>query len=337
MVNQLQYLEDYQIGQKGITPTRTVTEADIVNFACLTGDYSRVHMDRHYATDNIYGGRIAHGPLGASLVTGMLSLSAPHILGRGVPGAYFYRFDSNYRGAIKMGDTINVQWRVAEKVDDSTHEGFGLIKTAFQVVNQAETPVNDGTLTTLVRKKSAKDTELQLEPGDLWQVTEYVLDPEQICYAEDFPVGKGGETDGRTITETDIVNFAGLTGDYNPQYVDAEFAKGSMFGERIAHAMLVFTIAHGLWPRVWDRYRLPESKIAGHLNDSISFFAPVKIGDTIGYQHKILSTRVSKSKPEVGIITFGVQVINQRNEVVQEGSILNMIPSRAGLRMQSTA
>ncbi len=337
MSDQFRYLEDYQVGQKGVTHTRTVTETDIVNFGCLTADYSQTHMDRHYTADNIYGGRVAHGLLGSSLVTGMLSLYAPHILGRGVPGAYFYSFDANYQGAIKLGDTIKTQWHVAEKASDPAHEGFGLVKTAFQVVNQEEASVNDGTLTTLVRKESAKDAELQLEPGDPWQVTEFVPDPEQVYYAEDFPVGKGGETDGRTITETDIVNFAGLTGDYNPQHVDAEFARGSMFGERIAHGMLIFTIAIGLRSRDRARYPRPKSRIAGNLNNRVSFLAPVKIGDTIRCRYKILASRGSKSKPEVGLITYGFQVINQRNEVVQEGSTISMMPSRAGLRMQSTA
>lgn len=341
MSDQFRYFEDYQVDQKGITASgvgsRTVTEADIVNFACLTADYHRLHLDRHYTADNIYGGRVAFGLLGLSLVTGMLSLGAPHILGRGVPGAYFYGFDVNYRRAIKLGDTINIHWRVAEKVSDLTHEGFGLVKTAFQVVNQEGTSVYDGTLSTLVRKESAKGAELQLEPGDPWQLTEFVPEPEQFYYAEDFPVGKGGETDGRTITETDIVNFTGLTGDDNPQYVDAEFARGSMFGERIAPGMLVFTIAFGLWTRNQYRYKEPKNKIAGHLCDKATFFLPVKIGDTIRCRHKTAASRVSKSRPEAGIVTHELQIVNQRNEVVQEGSVLLMLPSRAGLRMQSTA
>ena len=119
MGKQFCYFEDYQVGQKGVTTARTVTEADVVNFACLTADYHRVHVDRHYITaDNIYGGRVAHGLLGSSLVTGMLSLNAPHIIGRGVPGAYFCGFNVNYREAIRLGDTIKTQWQVAEKASD---------------------------------------------------------------------------------------------------------------------------------------------------------------------------------------------------------------------------
>ncbi|MFC1962338.1 MaoC/PaaZ C-terminal domain-containing protein [Chloroflexota bacterium] len=193
MSEQFRYFEDYQVGQKGVTIPRTVTEAHIVNFACLTSDYSRGHMDRHYAANSrMHGERVAHGLLGCSLATGMLSLDAPHIVGRGVPGAYFYSYDTNHREAIKLDDTINIQWYVADKVNDTGHEGFGQVKTSFQVVHQEGISVYDGTLTTMVKKKSAKDAELQLKPGDPWQVTEFVPNPEQVYYVEDYPIGKGG-------------------------------------------------------------------------------------------------------------------------------------------------
>lgn len=301
------YFEDYQVGQKGITNTRTVTEADIVNFACLVADYADMHVDRHYAADSIHGERVAHGLLASSLVTGLLSWSAPHILGRGVPGAYLYGFGTDYRQAVKLGDTINVQWHVAEKANDTTHEGFGLVKTNFQVVNQEGISACNGTLTTLVRKESSEHAELQLKPGDPWQIEEFIPELEQVYCIEDLPVGKGGETDGRTITETDILSFAGLTGDYNPQYVDAEFAKRNMFGERIAHGMMICVVGTGLWVRGWDRHRPhPKPGIAGHLSDRATFLFPVKIGDTIRCRYKIMDARVSKSRPEAGLDIHGV-------------------------------
>lgn len=339
MSERFQYFEDYQVGLEGTTATRTVTEADVVNFACLTSDYSGIHMDRHATADNIYGGRVAHGLLGSSLVTGMLSFNAPHIVGRGVPGAYFYGFEANYRGGIKLGDTIRVQWRVAEKDNDPAHQGFGLVKTAFQLVDQEGISVYDGFLNTMVRKEADRDAELQLKPGDPWQVPEFIPDPDKVYYVEDYPIGEGRETEGRTITETDIVNFAGLTGDYNPQYVDAEFARESMFGERIAQGMLVFTIGHAYFTRDYghSQRRRPAiaSRIAGHLWDRATFLTPVKIGDTIRCRYKFAASRVSKSKPEVGLLTYDFQIVNQRNEVVQEGSTINMLPARTGLSRQA--
>lgn len=332
MSNPFRCLDDYQVGQKGVTATRTVTEADIVNFACLTEDYNLPHLDRHAMADSSYGARVAHGLLGSSLVTGMLSLRAPHIIGRGVPGAYFYSFDSNYRDGIRLGDTIRIKWQVSGKSNDSIHQDFGLVTTAFQLVNQAGVSIYDGTLGTLVRKV-ADDSVLQLTPVDPWQVTEFVADPEKVYYVEDYLLGEGGDTDGRTITETDIVNFAGLSGDYSPQFVDAQFAREGIFGMRVAHGLLIFSVIFGLWTSQGSAHRRGPpgngAMVAGHLNDRASFVGAVRIGDTIRCRYMTLATRASKTRPGIGLITTGLQAINQDNQVVLQGSTILMGVSRA--------
>ena len=334
MSDQFRCLDDYKVGQNGVTATRTVTEADIVNFACVSEDYSLPHLDRHAMTDSIYKSRVAHGLLGSSLVTGMLSLGAPHILGRGVPGAYFYNFDSNYRDGLRIEETIKIQWKIKDIGDAPDHRGHGLVTTAFQVVTQDGKAVYDGTLGALVRKDSNGDVDHQIKPGEPWKVTKFVPDPEKTYYAEDLPIGGGGDTDGRTITETDIVNFAGLTGDYNPQHVDAQFAGQGMFGERTAHGILIFDIIFGLWiSQRSARARAPstgQAMVAGHLNDRASFSAPVKIGDTIRCRYKTMETRASKSRPGIALITTGLQALNQNNESVLEGSTILMGTSREG-------
>ena len=332
MSNQFRCLEDYQIGLKGVTATRTVTEADIVNFACITEDYSLPHLDRHAMVDSVYGSRVAHGLLGSSLVTGMLSLRAPYIIGRGVPGAYFYNFSTNYRAGLNLGDTIRIQWEITDITDDQNYSGYGLITTAFQVVIQDGKPVYDGTLGTLVRQDAGGDAALQLVDGKPWEIKEFVPEPGKEYYAEDLPIGGGGDTDGRTITETDIVGFAGLTGDYSPRHVDAVFAGNGMFGERTAHGILIFDIIFGLWishsPAHPPRPSTGAAMVAGHLNDRASFIGPVRIGDTIRCRYKTLETRASKSRPGIGLITTGLQAINQNNEAVLEGSTILMGASR---------
>lgn len=322
----LRSFEDYHTGQQGEIPARTVTEADIVNFGCLTEDYNQPHMDAHAMETSMYGARVAHGLLGTSLVTGMLSLHAPHLIGRGVPGAYLAGFEANYRDGVRLGETIHVRWQVAKTAPSHT-QGFGLVTAAFEVVTHRGTPVYDGTFTSLVRMESAGDATLQLQPGTPWP--------------------DAGESNGRTITETDIVNFAGLTGDYDPRYVDAEFARDDIFGERVAPPLLVFCVAFGRWNSL--RFVPPDgppppppvaatapiqtdspaavdgdTMVAGHLNDKATFLAPVRIGDTIRCRFKPLAERPSRSRPGLTIITTGLQVINQRNEVVQEGSTIMM-------------
>ena len=156
---------------------------------------------------------------------------------------------------------------------------------------------------------------------------EISFDPEKIFALEDFQVGTGGTTSGRTFTEADIVNFAGLTGDYNPSYVDEQFAANSSLKGRIVPAMLVFTSAMGLWARdSWiTRVRCSDSAVdSGHLNDSSEFQRPVRIGDTIRVVYRIDDKRQSKSKPEHCLVSNGFQIINQHDEIVQLGKVLMM-------------
>jgi acyl dehydratase len=327
----IRFFEDYIVGQEGVTGERTVTEADVVNFACITGDYSLAHLNRHRMRDSIYGERVAHGLLGSSITIGLLSYDVPHLIGRGIPSSFIKSMNFNYRKGLTLGDTIKVQWHIAEKMEEAVLQGFGLIRISCQIVNQVGVAVYDGSVTTIVARKSALNNRLKPVPVmSSSRVNEFIPDPNKVYYAEDYPIGYGADTDGRTITETDIVNFAGLTGDYNPQYVDAEFAKRGIFGERYAPGMLIFSIAFGLWVTDWHKFRLPETKsaLAGHLNDRATFLSPVKIGDTIQCKWKILDNKLSRTRPEVGIVTFGLEVLNQKDQVVVDGSTAIMMGSK---------
>jgi 3-hydroxybutyryl-CoA dehydratase len=113
----------------------------------------------------------------------------------------------------------------------------------------------------------------------------------------------------RTITEAHIVNYAGLTGDMNPIHVDAEYAAQSMFGERIAHGMLVA----GLISAVLGTQLPGPNSI--YLGQELKFIAPVKIGDTI----TVLVT-VTEKRDDKGIIKLRTTASNQRGEMVIDGS-----------------
>lgn len=118
---------------------------------------------------------------------------------------------------------------------------------------------------------------------------------------------------GRTVTEADIVLFAGLSGDYNIIHTDAEFMKTSIFGERIAHGLLGLAIQSGLLTRAMQPYA--TIAFAGL---KWKFRNPVKIGDTIHVRGKVIG-KVESPKPDRGVITLARTVLNQRGEVVQEG------------------
>jgi len=335
MKSDFNYFEDFHIGQEGkaerpIT-ARTVTNADICNFAWTVADYNPDHLNQQHMLQSPDGKRVAHGLLGVCLVTGFLSLNSPQQLGRNIPGAYFYSFEVNYRDAIRMDDTISLNWQVAETSDAPEHQGYGRVKTAFQLLNQDARPIYDGAVVTLVRKKSAPDARLDLKPGTPWEpIPDFVPEPGKTYCVEDFPVGAGGETEGRTVTEADIVNFAGLTGDWDPAYVDADSAARGLFGQRIAHGMLVYSAAQGQWTRHYKKIPAAESALAGRAGDKGTFLRPVMLGDTIRCRYRTAATRVSRSKPEMGLVTIESQVVNQRNEVVVEMTGIEVLASRAG-------
>src|ERR671934_1034989 len=132
-------------------------------------------------------------------------------------------------------------------------------------------------------------------------------------YFDDIQVGEEYESPGRTVTEADIVLFAGLSGDYNVLHTDAEFMKQSVFGERIAHGLLGLAIQAGLFTRATPAYA--TLAVVGL---RWKFKGPIKIGDTIRLRATVSAKRET-SKPDRGLITLARQVLNQRGDVVQEG------------------
>ena len=141
------------------------------------------------------------------------------------------------------------------------------------------------------------------------------MDHEDGVYFEDLHVDDSATTPGRTITETDIVNFAGISGDYNRIHTDEEFAANMHFGQRIAHGMLGLSVSSGLVTRNPGAQR---HMLVAWLGLTWEFKRPILIGDTI----RVIQTVKEKSatrKPDAGQIIFDVQVINQRGKVCQAG------------------
>ena len=133
-------------------------------------------------------------------------------------------------------------------------------------------------------------------------------------YYEELNEGDSWTSPRRTITEADIVMFAAMTGDHNPIHTDEEFAKTTIFGGRILHGPAGFAIATGLESRLG----IKEGTAIAFLGMTWDLKGPIKIGDTIRVEEKVTGKRETK-KPNAGIVFFHVQVVNQRDEVVQEG------------------
>jgi acyl dehydratase len=137
-----------------------------------------------------------------------------------------------------------------------------------------------------------------------------------LTYA-DLQVGMAFRSPGRTITDADLVAFAGLTGDYSELHTSDVYAKNSQFGRRVAHGMLGLAYAHGLmWPRTGE---LRDTAIAFLGIADWKFVGPIFVGDTIFVNYAISELRDSRSKPTQAIATFDVTVVTQDERVVQRG------------------
>lgn len=140
-------------------------------------------------------------------------------------------------------------------------------------------------------------------------------------YFEDYQIGTVRETLGRTITETDIVVHAGQTGDFFPHHMDAEWCKTQDFKERIAHGTLIFSIAVGMTARRINTLAFTYGY------ERLRFVKPVFIGDTLRVRVTINEKRAHK-KPGHGIVSEGLEVLNQRNEIVMVCEYLLLVKSK---------
>jgi acyl dehydratase len=142
-----------------------------------------------------------------------------------------------------------------------------------------------------------------------------------FLYLEEFKVGDKFTTMSRTITETDVVLFAGLTGDNNPLHTDQDFCEKTPFGGRIAHGMLGASVVIGLWGRMG---KVDGSAIAA-LDTKWKFLSPIKIGDTIHAEIEITQAKQSSSKPDRGVLTVQYTIVNQEGTVCQVGDMTTML------------
>ncbi|UCF73195.1 MAG: dehydratase [Deltaproteobacteria bacterium] len=135
-------------------------------------------------------------------------------------------------------------------------------------------------------------------------------------FFDEWVLGEEYMTPSRTMTETDVVMFAAMTGDYNELHTSEEFMKSSQFGKRIVHGLLGLAVSHGLLFRTG---LLEGTAIAFLGVESWKFEAPVFFGDTIRIKVKVVEKRPSKSKPDRGIVKLFLEVIKQDDTVVQSG------------------
>ncbi len=141
-------------------------------------------------------------------------------------------------------------------------------------------------------------------------------------YFDDVEIGQEWESLGRTVTEADIVNFAGLSGDFNPIHIDHEFAKTTLFRKPVAHGLLIWSMGSGL-----GLFAPPMRTQAFMSIRAWHFDEPVFIGDTIRARSKVLDKEV-RARGRRGVITWAREIRNQDDKVVQHGVTLTLVEGR---------
>jgi acyl dehydratase len=140
-------------------------------------------------------------------------------------------------------------------------------------------------------------------------------------YYDDVSIGQILTSPARTVTEADLVAFAMVSGDWNAIHTDEEFAKKTAYGRRVVHGVFGIAIMTGLMDRAgW----FDGSAIAMLGIDQWRFRAPIFVGDTIHCRLEIMGKRLT-SAGDRGILDRKFSIVNQRDEVVQEGNISLMV------------
>jgi len=146
---------------------------------------------------------------------------------------------------------------------------------------------------------------------------------EMFLFIDDVEIGQEWESLGRTVTETDIVTYAGLSGDFNPIHMDHEFAKTTAFRKPIAHGLLIWAMSSGL-----GMLCPPMRTLAFVSVREWHFRLPAFIGDTIRVKTKVLEKEM-RARGRRGLITWERTIINQESKTVQEGITLTLVEGRA--------
>jgi acyl dehydratase len=147
-------------------------------------------------------------------------------------------------------------------------------------------------------------------------------------YLEDYEVGEVMVSPGRTITETDVVTYASLTGDWHPLHTNAVYAETTPFGERIAHGMMTLAIGSQLVERIGLYRYTPRGFIAFYGIDGVRFLRPVRLGDTLHSVNRVADL-IPKDETR-GVLHYKGEVVNQHDEVVMVWESRFLVARRPG-------
>ncbi len=145
---------------------------------------------------------------------------------------------------------------------------------------------------------------------------------------DDFTIGEEIAGGARTVTEADVVHFACLSGDFQPEHMNDEYAKNGPFGTRVAHGLLILSMATGLM----NQTGVFEGTSIAILEVTAKFLKTVKFGDTIRAIQKIVGKKET-SKPDRGVLSTRITVMNQDDEAILEADLAVLLYRRGYTRL----
>lgn len=145
------FYEDIPVGDEQLTPRVTVTEGHVLAYAGVSGDFSALHVDEIYAAGTEFGGRIAHGLMGLSLADGLKVQSGYFQTGVALGWSW------NFRGPVRIGDTLQVRFRVAEARTSKSRPHMGIVTVAVELLNQRGEIVQEGEHRLMVPRRPEVD------------------------------------------------------------------------------------------------------------------------------------------------------------------------------------
>ena len=300
---------------------REVSQDLIRAFGDITEDRSAIHFDADVGRAAGYGGPIAHGLLSACWAVGDLSrdskLQSNHE-GHRVQSDLAVRLTA----VVHAGDSLATKC-LAERASEAIER---FTPTRFESVNQQGRRTAMGSVT-LRDLESLGEREAPAPwPLEPWRNPE----PERIYSANDMlEHGPRGRCPEHVVAADRVAAFAEHTGDRDPLYLDEAYAARCGVGVRLVPPMLSFCLAFSDFLGDLLSLRMPAEGFAGHLGDEWTLYRPIRIGERLHARHRVLSSERSKSRPGMGIVRFGLQLVDERDSVVQAGHAIMMIPWRS--------
>lgn len=308
---------------------RAVSADSIRAFADLTGDHSPVHVDPEFARASGFSGPIAHGLLTGAWALGALAQHAPTSLGAGDPESIVTSCSLRLSRVVVAGDELS--FRLVDGMDPENTRHAPNSLTNFEVINQRDEVVASGGV--VVRRDGGvfltEEVLLRVEPLP----GRRVVGPNapEVYFAEDIvALGPRGTRSLAAVSQQAVQDYVEQTGEVNPLYRDEKFAASSCCKSKVVPPMLTFCLAFSEFLRELLTFEMPAEGSAGHIADTWQVHRPVAHSEPLRVVYQPITSNRTRSRPDLAIVQFGLEIIDANSERVQSGVVEMMIPGRPG-------